>query len=664
MAAAAALTMSLRGAADSVGEWRAYGANNANLKYAPLDQINRNNVKNLRIAWRQSAMPAEIRRGRTAVAVPTNYQVTPLMAGGLLYASAGDGSVMALNPRTGAVVWSYVPDGLLKASAAGRDGQSADRVGGRSSNRGVAYWTSGSDDARVIAIAERSLVALNARTGAPIEEFGDGGRIDLTKGYRVPAASYNWTSVPLVTNDLIVVGGTATAADGQFLPGDIRAYDVRTGKPIWTFKVIPEFGEFGQDTWLRDSYAYSGAAGIWGFLGADDDLGYVYLATETPSSRGGDFWGGQRPGNNLFAESLVCIDARTGKRVWHFQAVHHGIWDYDFNAPPNLVDITIDGRRVKAIAEVSKQAFVYVIDRVTGKPVWPIEERPVPKGDVAGEWYSPTQPFPSRPPAFDQQGVSIDDLIDFTPDLRKQAIDILGRYRYGPLFTPPSAADAAAGTKGTVQMPGAAGGANWTGAAVDPESGVLFVTSAHSPFVAEMISGKDPDANRGNAPSGPSAGLVEWATRRGTAVTGPWLEGPQGLPIFKPPYGRLVAIDLNRGEIKWTVANGDGPRDHPALKDLKLPRLGQGGRASPLVTKTMVFLGEGGNDSVVALPPFGGGKMFRAYDKSNGAVLWEMELPAGATGAPMSYTFDGKQFIVVATGWKNIGGELVALALP
>lgn len=661
-AIAAALISPVRGTEMS-GEWRAYGANNGNLKYAPLDQITKDNVKNLRIAWRQSAMPPAVRKDRATVAVPTNYQVTPLMAGGLLYASAGDGSVMALHPRTGDVAWSHVPDDLLKAPPAG-DAPTGERVGGRSANRGVAYWSGDGAGARIIAISGRSLVALDAKTGALVDDFGSGGRVDLTKGYRVPAASYQWTSVPLVTNKLIVIGGTARAADGQYLPGDIRAYDVRTGKPAWTFKVIPEFGEFGQDTWLRDSYAYSGASGLWGFLGADDDLGYVYLATETPSSRGGDFWGGQRPGNNLFAESLVCIDSRTGKRVWHFQAVHHGIWDYDFNAPPNLIDITVEGRRIKAIAEVSKQAFVYVLDRVTGKPVWPIDERPVPKGDLPGEWYAPTQPFPSRPPAFDQQGVTVDDLIDFTPDLRKQAIDILRRYRYGPLFTPPSAANGASATKGTVQMPGAAGGANWTGAAADPDTGVLYVTSTHSPFVAEMISARDPEATRGNAPSGESFGLVEWATRRGDAVTGPWLEGPEGLPIFKPPYGRLVAIDLNKGEIRWTVANGDGPRNHPAIKHLNLPRLGQGGRASPLVTKTMVFLGEGGNDSVVALPPFGGGKMFRAYEKATGAVLWEMELPAGTTGAPMSYVFEGKQYVVVATGWKNTPGELVALALP
>ena len=399
-------------------------------------------------------------------------------------------------------------------------------------------------------------------------------------------------------------------------------------------------------------------------MSADDELGYVYIATETPSAKGGDFWGGKRPGDNLFAESIVCLDAKTGKRVWHFQGIHHGIWDYDFNSAPNLVDITVDGRRIKAIAEVSKQAYVYVLDRVTGKPVWPIEERPVPPGDTPGEWYSPTQPMPTKPPAYDQQGVTVDDLIDFTPELRQEAVRILSRYRYGPLFTTPSVGGGPDGTKGAVQMPGAAGGSNWTGAGVDPETGIMYVTSVHSPYIAELVKGSDPEAASANGPTGAAGRSVEWTVRRGAAVIGAWLEGPQGLPIFKPPYGRLVAIDLNKGSILWTAANGNGPRDHPAIKHLNLPPLGQPGRVSPLVTKTMVFLGEGGNSAVVALPPGGGGKMFRAYDKATGTVLWEMELPGGTTGAPMTYLYNGKQYIVVATGWTGVGGELIALALP
>jgi quinoprotein glucose dehydrogenase len=667
----AATTTVPRGAED--GEWRTYAGTNAGAKYSALDLIDKNNVKNLKIAWRQSAMPEVIRAGRSSIALPVNYQTTPVMVGNLLYLTASDGSVIALNPGTGAPVWSYVPPDLRPSEASAPNEPVKIIVGGRSANRGLAYWSDGKD-ARIVTITGRALVALDAKTGTVIPTFGTNGSIDLTKGFRRAAASTRWTSVPLIINDLVVLGGNATDTGGQAMPGDIRAYDVRSGKLVWKFNVIPDFGEYGNDSWLEDSYAYAGAGGVWGFMSADDELGYLYLATETPSAMGGgDFYGGKRPGNGLFAESLVCIDAKTGKRVWHFQAIHHGIWDWDFTSAPNLVDITVNGRKIKAIAEVSKQAFVYVLDRVTGQPVWPIEERPVPKGNVPSEWYSPTQPFPTKPPAFDQQGASIDDLIDFTPELRQEAIKILNQYEYGPLFTPPSVA--ANGKKGTVQMPGAAGGANWTGAGVDPETGILYVTSVHTPFIAEMIRGEDAPppspANQGPqvagappAPPTPQGPKPEWTNRRGPAVTGPWLEGPQGLPIFKPPYGRLVAIDLNKGEILWTVANGDGPRDHPAIKHLNLPKLGQPGRVAPLVTKTMVFLGEGGNASVVAKPEYGGGKMFRAYDKANGSILWEMDLGTGTTGAPMTYSYNGKQYIVVATGYKDVAGELIALALP
>lgn len=668
IAAALAVTglAGFRAAQSTNGEWRAYAGSNASAKYSPLDQINKDNVGTLQIAWRQSVVPIEARRGRSSVSLATNYQVTPLMVGGQLYATTGDGAVVALNPATGAVVWSYVPPELLPAAPAepAPSTEPAKEVlAGRSVNRGLAYWTDGKD-ARIVAIVGHSLIALDAKTGALASGFGVSGTVDLRKGLRRAASSARWNSVPLVVKDVIVIGGTATGSDGQALPGDIRGYDARTGVQLWTFRVIPESNEFGGDTWLQESASYSGNGGVWGMMSADDELGYVYIATETPSAKGGDFWGGKRPGDNLFAESIVCIDAKDGKRVWHFQGIHHGIWDYDFNSAPNLVDITVDGRRIKAIAEVSKQAYVYVLDRVTGKPVWPIEERPVPAGDTPGEWYSPTQPMPTKPPAYDQQGVTVDDLIDFTPELRQEAIKILSRYRYGPLFTTPSVGGGPDGTKGAVQMPGAAGGSNWTGAGVDPETGIMYVTSVHSPYIAELVKGSDPEAASANGPTGAAGRSVEWTVRRGAAVIGAWLEGPQGLPIFKPPYGRLVAIDLNKGTILWTAANGNGPRDHPAIKHLNLPPLGQPGRVSPLVTKTMVFLGEGGNNAVVALPPGCGGKMFRAYDKATGKVIWEMELPGGTTGAPMTYLYNGKQYIVVATGWSGMGGELVALALP
>jgi quinoprotein glucose dehydrogenase len=647
----------------ATGEWTAYAGTNASAKYSPLEQISKDNVARLQIAWRQSVVPVEARRGRATVPLATNFQVTPLMVGGRIFATTGDGTVVALDPGSGQVQWSHVPGELLRGGADVPTAPTRTVLSGRSVNRGLAYWSSG-NDARVVAIIGHSLFALDAKTGTPATGFGTNGIVDLRAGHRAPATSARWNSVPLIVKDVIVIGGTANRADGHALPGDIRGYDVRTGRLLWTFKVIPDVAEPGRETWLGDSATFAGNAGVWGLMSADDELGYIYAATETPSALGGDFWGGKRPGDNLYAESIICIDARTGRKVWHFQGIHHGIWDYDFNSAPNLVDITVDGRRIKAVAEVSKQAFVYVLDRVTGKPVWPIEERAVAKGDTPGEWYAPTQPFPTKPPAYDQQGVTTDDLIDFTPELRAEAIRILSKYRHGPLFTPPSVANAADGTKGAVQMPGAAGGSNWTGAGVDPETGIMYVTSVHSPYIAELVKGSDPEGAPANGPVGAAGRQVEWTVRRGPAVIGAWLEGPQGLPIFKPPYGRLVAIDLNKGEILWTKANGNGPRDHPAIKHLNLPPLGQPGRVAPLVTKSLVFLGEGGNSAVVALPPGGGGKMFRAYDKKTGEVGWEMELPAGTTGAPMTYMHNGKQYIVVATGWAGVAGELIALAVP
>lgn len=623
-------------------DWPVFGADKASTKYAPLDQINKSTVKNLRIAWRQSATPQEMRQAGRDPFVPVNYAHTPLMVGGLLYMNTGPGSVAALDPSTGKVVWFDQP---------------ADPEERGTPNHGLASWTDGNDQ-RIFTIVGPYLVALHAKTGKRYPGFGEGGRIHLAKNLRRSTQGFRWSSPPVVVRDVIVVGGLPGAAfdvvnDEQLAvrempPGDVRGYDVRTGRLLWTFHTVPAPGEFGAETWLQESNTYSGNAGIWGSISADEELGHIYLPVETPS---GDYFGGTRPGNNLFAESLVCLDVRTGRRVWHFQAVHHGIWDYDFTAAPVLLDITVDGRRIKAIAEVSKQAFVYVLDRVTGRPVWPIIERPVPRGDVPGEWYSPTQPFPAKPPAFDQQGITVDDLIDFTPELRQQAIKVLSQYRYGPIFTPPSVgSDAPNGTKGTVVMPGTAGGANWPGASADPETGILYVPTMKLPVIVELVKSKHPKSN------------IPWVRR--TASLAGNLELSDGLPILKPPYGSLVAIDLNKGEILWRTANGNGPRDHPALKSLNLPPLGAPGRAGVLVTKSLAFLGEGGRRGVPRIPTWGGGKMFRAFDKQTGEVVWEMELPGGTTGAPMTYMANNKQFLVVAVAWEGNPAELVALSLP
>ena len=631
--------------AGQTGEWPAYGADKAGSKYSPLDQINKDTVHDLQIVWRQSTIPDAVRQGST-IRPSTQSQNTPLMADGLVYVSTGLGTVAALDPTSGEVVWY---------DAALEGGQ---RRGG--SSRGVAYWKNeDGSDARIIAVVGSSLVALNAKTGARYPDFGEGGEVDLIKGFDDPrVTSFGWRSAPLVIRDVVIIGSFMTdvvtavqPAMKEMPPGDVRGFDVRTGEQLWIFHVIPKPGEFGNDTWLtntnedRPSWEYTGNTNMWAWPSGDEGLGYVYLPLSTPT---GDYYGGQRPGNNLFAESIVCLDARTGERVWHFQVVHHGIWDYDFPAAPNLIDITVDGREIKAVAIVSKQGFAYVFDRVTGEPVWPIEERPVAAGNVPGEWYAPTQPFPTKPPAFARQGVIEDDLIDFTPELQAEAKEILNNYVYGPLFTPPTVVDdSPGGTKGTINMPGLVGGADWSGAGVDPETGVLYVPAVQVPGVVGLVRSQHPRSD------------IDWVMQ-GLVIA----EGPQGLPLFKPPYGSLVAIDLNRGEILWSVPNGDGPRDHPEIEHLNLTKLGQGGRVSPLVTKSLVFLGEGGNNGVILLPPGGGGKMFRAYDKTTGEVVWEEELPGGTTAAPMSYMADGKQYILLTLGFEGMPAEYVALALP
>ena len=627
------------------GEWRAYSSDAAGTKYTPLDQITADNAGDLRVVWRQSTIPDAIRQGST-VRAPAVVQNTPLMADGRLYVSTALGTVAALDATTGEVVWfDPLPDGVTRRG---------------SSSRGVAYWRGrDGDDARVIAVVGSTLVALNARTGARYPDFGVDGEVDLTQGYDIRTVTeFRWRSAPLVVNDVVIVGSAISdvtnddmLARKEMPPGDVRGFDVRTGEQLWIFHTVPQEGEVGNETWLtrtdedQASWEYTGNTNMWAWPSADEELGYVYLPLSTPTN---DYYGGHRPGNNLFAESLVCLDARTGERIWHFQAVHHGVWDYDFPAAPNLVDITVDGRDIKAIAIVSKQGFTYVFDRVTGEPVWPIEERSVPEGNVPGEWYSPTQPFPTKPPPFEQQGVTVDDLIDFTPALRREAEEILAGYVSGRLFTPPTLIDERpGGTRGTVQAPGLVGGADWSGAAIDPESGTLYVPTVRTPVVVGLKRSEHPRSN------------VAWVMESLDIA-----EGPQGLPLLKPPYGSLVAIDLNAGEILWRVANGDGPRDHPALRDLDLPPLGQAARVSPLVTSTLVFLGEGVDRGMVLLPEDVGGKLFKAYDKATGAVVAEVELPGGVSGAPISYMANGRQYIVMPIAWSDMTSEWVALALP
>ena len=613
------------------GEWRNHSGDNGSTKYSPLSQISKTNVTRLAVAWRRPAVDPAFTAANPTMRVANNFRSTPIMVGGVLYASNGLGFVEAFDPSTARTVWVQKLDPSVIAGGA---------------NRGVAYWGEGAD-ARVISYTGRYLYALNPKTGEAVAGFGTGGHVDLNAGLS-QQTQYRWNSPPMVVRDVIVMGSnmseqdSATRMDGA--PGDVRAFDVRTGQLRWTFKIIPRPGEEGNETWKNDAWAFTGAGNVWALMSADDELGVVYLPTTSVTS---DMYGGHRPGDNLFSDCIVAVDAATGKKLWHFQTVKHDLFDYDNPAAPILGDITVEGRRIKALIQVTKQSFAYVLDRTTGKPVWPMVDRPVPQSTVPGEKSSQTQLLPTKPPPFDRQGVTVDDLIDFTPELRKQAIEIMNQFVVGPVFTPPSVAGTGPDAKqGTIQLPGSVGGADWTGAAFDPETGMLYVPSMTNPFVANLLPGDPAKTNL-----------------RYRASDRRLLQGPQGLPLMKPPYGRITAIDLNKGETAWMVANGDGPRHHPLLKDLNLPPLGQAVRAAPLVTRTLLFVTEG--DQVnVRTPPNGGGRKFRAYDKATGQVLWETEFSAGSTGTPMTYMDKGKQFIVVAIGGQQNPGEFVALALP
>jgi len=632
--------------------WGTYGGDAGSTKYAPLDQITRDNVNRLAVAWRwESPDNAIVSRVRGKLpAFPASFKSTPIMVDGVLYIKTSLSEAAAIDAATGKHLWTFDPEVWQRHRPANTGFNS----------RGVAYWSDGKSARIFLPTGDAYLWALDARTGRPVDSFGISGAVDALKGIRrdVPRGEYQLMSAPIVVGDVVIVGPVISDGPRYQLapPGDVRGFDVRTGKELWTFHTIAQEGEFGNETWENGSWKYTGGANPWGSLTADLELGYVYVPTGTPTN---DYYGGHRPGANLFAESLLCLDARTGRRVWHFQFVHHGLWDYDATAAPLLVDLVVAGKPVKAVAVVTKQAFTYVFDRVTGAPLFPIEERPVPRASTPGEWYSPTQPFPTRPPAFDRQGVTVDDLIDFTPELRREAEAILREYVYGPIFEPPTAASD--GKKGTILMPGAGGGANWHGAAVDPETGRLYIPSRTSPTVVQL---NVPDPSRS-----------DFRFMGGTNAP----RGPQGLPLFKPPYMRLTAIDLNQGSLAWTIPLGDGPRRR--VIELGAPDpgpLGGGAYTGPLVTKTLLFIGIRGSEapdlvfgtpdaaataiesrrSDAASPP-----ELRAIDKTTGATVHSVTLPAAPTGSPMTYTAGGKQYIVLAYGAGSSTG-LLGLALP
>ena len=614
------------------GEWRFYGGDGGNTRYSALDQINRDNAKNLKIAW----------RWKTDNFGPNpefNYEATPLMVNGVLYTTAGlRRAVAAIDAATGETLWVYRME-------EGRRGLNAAR---RNSGRGVAYWTDGTQERIFLITPGYRLVALDAKTGIPQRNFGNQGVVDLKEGLDrkldLENARIGATSPPIVSHDVVVVGAAlgGVVTPEQSAPGFVRGFDARTGKRLWIFHTIAQPGEFGHETWEGDSWRYTGNTGAWAPLSVDEELGYVYVPVESPTN---DYYGGERLGDNLFANSLVCLDVKTGKRIWHYQLSHHDIWDFDLPAAPILTDITVGGKRIKAVVQITKQSFAFVFDRVTGEPVWPIEERPVPQTDVPGERTSPTQPFPTKPAPFDLQGISIDDLIDFTPELRAEAVKMISQYRIGPLYTPSSRAESADGTKGAISMPGNDGGPNWNSGAVDAETGILYVTSRTFPRLHALAPNPRFDMTFTNIlPGGDIGG---------------GMTGPQGLPLMKPPWGRITAIDLNTGEHLWMVPNGETPdevKNHPALKGMNIPKTGKNARGGVLVTKNLLFVG-------VVLGLYGE-PILQVFEKRTGEPIATIQLPGIATGVPMTYLLNGKQYIVIAVGGTGHPGELVALSFP
>ena len=662
-------------------EWRHYANDLANTRYAPLDQINASNFNSLEVAWR-------FKTDSFGPRPESQYECTPLLIKGRLFATAGSRrSVVSLDAATGELLWSHRLD----------EGERGLRAPRQLSGRGVGYWTDGREERIIYVTPGYRLVALDARTGDPVKSFGQDGvvdlKLDIDQTLDPLMAEIGLHTAPTIANDVVIIGAAHMAGDvpaTHFNPkGYVRGFDVRTGKRLWIFHTIPQKGEFGHDTWVDGTDAV-GNGGSWAQISADEQLGLTYVGVEVAS---GDLIGTYRRGSALFGETLVALDTRTGKRRWHYQFVHHGLWDHDIPCAAILCDIPVNGRMVKALAQPSKQAWLYVLNRETGEPIWPIVEKPVPAGDVPGEWYSPTQPFPSKPPPYDRHGVAIDDLIDFTPELRAEAVALVKNYKIGPMFTPPSMSDPN-GTWGTLMLPGTQGGTNWPGGSYDPETHMVYVFSKTTIVLASIIKNTNPsvsdfeyvrgvtgvmpnqqramgggaDAITPRPPNAPAAAPAQ--PPAADTNRGPFRPGQvavQGLPLVKPPYGRITAIDLTKGDIAWQIAHGETPdaiKNHPMLKGLNIPRTGQVANLGPLTTKSLVICGDGGvftDDKGVR------GARLRAYDKATGEdIEGRVEMPAKQTGSPMTYMHDGKQYIVLAVthSGANAGGELIAYALP
>lgn len=632
------------------GEWRYWGGDEGSSRYSPLDQINAENAAELEVAWRWKA-------ANYGPEPDFIYRATPLKVGDKLFTVAGTRrAVVAIDPGTGETLWMWRMRDNPRWRASTRQNYGKGVAYAEVDGRGIVY----------VITPGYYLVALDADTGTPIPYFGLGGIVDLHLGlgeYAVDpdrgilgSGDITSSSPPIVVNGVVVVGNSHDR--GYYprrkdnVPGHIRGYDAKTGQMVWRFNVVPQPGEPGHDSWEGDSWSYTGNVSAWAPLSADSERNLVYVTTDTPTN---DYYGGDRLGDNLYGTSIIALDAQTGERVWHFQMVHHDIWNYDNPNAPKVVDVMQEGRLVPMVVETTKQGWAYVFNRETGEPVWPIEERPVPQSDAPGERTSPTQPFVTKPAAFELQGVTEDDLIDFTPELRAQALELAKDYRMGPMFNPPSLLDAPDGTKGAFHAPGANGGANIPGgSSVDPETGILYVASERGHSVISLVPGSEAQPRPSNLCPTPEP-CASSATYVATGPSG--IRGPQGLELLKPPYGTITAIDLKTGDHLWRIPNGDTPasvRNHPALQGVDLPNTGKRAHADILTTKTVLFYGEGRRQE----------PLLHVVDKMTGREIARVELPAPTNTAPMSYMHEGRQYIVAAVAGPGVEAELVALALP
>ena len=623
------------------GEWRSYGGDIKNTRYLPLEQIDAENFNDLEVAWR-------IKMSSFGPNPEYNFQSTPLMVDGVIYSTAGSRrTVIAADAGTGELLWMHRFDEGERGAVTPR----------RLSGRGLAYRDDGASGQIVYVTLGYQLIVLDAATGHRMSSFGTDGVVDLMQNMDQDidplAGEIGLHAAPLVVGDTIVIGAAHVPGSAprsmRNTKGYVRGFDADTGSRKWIFHTIPGNDEFGNDSWLNDSWRYTGNTGVWGQISADLEAGIVYFATEMPTN---DYYGGHRHGDNLFSDSLVAVDIDSGDRLWHFQAIHHDVWDWDFPCAPIIADIVIDGVERKIVAQPSKQAWLYVFDRITGEPIWPIEERPIETSDVPGELLSATQPYPTKPPAYDRQGVSLDDLVDFTPEIRSRAEEIAARHRIGPIFTPITVSEPD-GVIGTLMLPSAGGGTNWPGGSIDPETGIAYLYSFTDVTVLGLIN--DPERSDMNFIRGRARGIP--AVDAALNI--------DGIPLIKPPWGRITAIDLKQGEILWQVAHGETPdniKNHPLLQGIDIPRTGRIGRVGTLITKSLVIAAESGG--TITLPSGEEGAYLRAYDKVTGADAGQVVVPAAASGSPMTYMHDGQQYIVFAISGGGFAGELIAYRLP